>query len=172
MKPVKIVASDLERARVTAQALGELAGIPVLTDPDLRETFAGVWQGLTRAEIIERFPDDFAAWGGDSDIRPGGGETRLEVADRVIRAIDRALVDVPANGTLVVASHGGALRAGLGRLLGLQPAQWAALGVLANAQWTVLTELDPATPRPAGLEWRLQEYNAGSLPEPAIGDDK
>ena len=90
----------------------------------------------------------------------------------MIRAIDRALVDVPANGTLVVASHGGALRAGLGRLLGLQPAQWAALGVLANAQWTVLTELDPATPRPAGLEWRLQEYNAGSLPEPAIGDDK
>ena len=172
MKPVKIVASDLERARVTAEALGELAGIPVLTDPDLRETFAGVWQGLTRAEIIERFPDDFAAWGGDSDIRPGGGETRLEVADRVIRAIDRALVDVPANGTLVIASHGGALRAGLGRLLGLQPAQWAALGVLANAQWTVLTELDPATPRPAGLEWRLQEYNAGSLPEPAIGDDK
>ncbi|MEN9741361.1 MAG: hypothetical protein RIR66_317 [Actinomycetota bacterium] len=172
LKPVKIVSSDLERARVTGEALGSLAGLPVGTDPDLRETFAGVWQGLTRTEIIERFPAEFAAWGGDSDIRPGGGENRLEVADRVIRAIDRALIDVPANGTLVVASHGGALRAGLGRLLGLEPAQWAALGVLANAQWTVLTELDPATPRPAGLNWRLQEYNAGSLPEPAMGDDK
>jgi probable phosphoglycerate mutase len=172
LKPVKIVSSDLERARVTGEALGALAGLPVGTDPDLRETFAGVWQGLTRTEIIERFPAEFAAWGGDSDIRPGGGENRLEVADRVIRAIDRALIDVPANGTLVVASHGGALRAGLGRLLGLEPAQWAALGVLANAQWTVLTELDPATPRPAGLNWRLQEYNAGSLPEPAMGDDK
>lgn len=172
LKPVKIVSSDLERARVTGEALGALAGLTVTTDPDLRETFAGVWQGLTRTEIIERFPAEFAAWGGDSDIRPGGGENRLEVADRVIRAIDRALIDVPANGTLVIASHGGALRAGLGRLLGLEPAQWAALGVLANAQWTVLTELDPATPRPAGLNWRLQEYNAGSLPEPAMGDDK
>ena len=172
LKPVKIVSSDLERARVTGEALGALAGLTVTTDPDLRETFAGVWQGLTRTEIIERFPAEFAAWGGDSDIRPGGGENRLEVADRVIRAIERALIDVPPNGTLVIASHGGALRAGLGRLLGLEPAQWAALGVLANAQWTVLTELDPATPRPAGLNWRLQEYNAGSLPEPAMGDDK
>lgn len=172
LKPAKIVASDLERARVTAEALAELAGLEVITDPDLRETYAGVWQGLTRAEIIERYPDDFAAWGGDSDIRPGGGETRLEVADRVLRGIHRALSDVPESGTLVVASHGGALRAGLGRLLGLEPPQWAALGVLANAQWTVLTELDESTPRPSGLNWRLQEYNAGSLPEPAMGDDK
>lgn len=172
LKPSKIIASDLERARVTGEALATLAGLPIHIDADLRETFAGVWQGLTRTEIIERFPEEFAAWGGDSDVRPGGGENRLEVADRVIRAINNALVDVPENGTLVVASHGGALRAGLGRLLGLEPAQWAALGVLANAQWTVLTELDQATPRPAGLNWRLQEYNAGSLPEPAMGDDK
>ena len=172
LKPTKIVSSDLERARVTAESLANLAGLNVLTDPDLRETFAGVWQGLTRTEIIERFPQEFAAWGGDSDIRPGGGETRLEVADRVTRAIEKALQDVPESGTLVVASHGGALRAGLGRLLGLAPAQWAALGVLANAQWTVLTELDELTPRPLGLNWRLQEYNAGSLPEPAMGDDK
>jgi probable phosphoglycerate mutase len=171
LKPTKIVASDLQRAKATAEALANLAGLPVATDPDLRETFAGVWQGLTRTEIIERFPDDFAAWGGDSDVRPGGGETRLEVAERVLRGIERALIDVPVNGTLVVASHGGALRAGLGRLLGLEPAQWAALGVLANAQWTVLTELDAKTPRSEGLNWRLQEYNAGSLPEPAIGDD-
>lgn len=172
LKPTKIVSSDLERARVTAESLAALAGLNVLTDPDLRETFAGVWQGLTRTEIIERFPQEFAAWGGDSDIRPGGGETRLEVADRVTRAIEKALQDIPENGTLVVASHGGALRAGLGRLLGLAPAQWAALGVLANAQWTVLTELDESTPRPLGLNWRLQEYNAGSLPEPAMADDK
>lgn len=172
MKPTKIVASDLQRARVTAEALANLVGMEISTDADLRETFAGVWQGLTRTEIIEQFPAEFAAWGGDSDIRPGGGETRIEVANRVICGIDRALKEVPANGTLVVVSHGGALRAGLGRLLGLAPSQWAALGVLANAQWTVLTELDPAIPRPEGLNWRLQEYNAGSLPEPAMGDDK
>ena len=172
MKPTHIIASDLERARDTAQSLAELAGLTVTIDQDLRETFAGTWQGLTRTEIIERFPDDFAAWGGDSNVRPGGGETRLEVADRVTRAIAKGLENIPAGGTLVVASHGGALRAALGRLLALDPSQWTALGVLANAQWSVLVELDENIPRPDGLHWRLQEYNAGSLPEPAMGDDK
>jgi probable phosphoglycerate mutase len=64
------------------------------------------------------------------------------------------------------------LRAALGQLLALEPTQWTALGVLANAQWSMLIELDEKMPRPAGLKWRLQEYNAGSLPEPAMGDDR
>lgn len=172
LKPSRIIASDLERARDTAQALADIANLQVSIDPDLRETFAGTWQGLTRNEIIERFPEDFAAWGGDSNVRPGGGETRLEVADRMTRAIAKGLADIPAGATLVVASHGGALRAALGRLLALDPSQWTALGVLSNAQWSVLVELDENIPRPDGLHWRLQEYNAGSLPEPAMGDDK
>ena len=50
--------------------------------------------------------------------------------------------------------------AGIGRLLGLPPEHWAALGVLTNCSWSVLLENSP--PGPA---WRLQEYNAGSLPE-------
>lgn len=172
LKPHHIISSDLERARHTAQALADIAGLTVSIDEDLRETFAGTWQGLTRNEIIERYPEDFAMWGGDSNIRPGGGETRLEVADRMTRAIAKGLSSVPDGGTLVVASHGGALRAALGSLLALDPSQWTALGVLSNAQWSILVELDENIPRPDGLYWRLQEYNAGSLPEPAIGDDK
>lgn len=172
LQPTHIVASDLSRAVDTARALAHLAELEVKTDIDLRETFAGTWQGLTKAEIMASYGEDYAAWGGDSNVRPGGGETRLEVAERVMRAINRALADVSDGGTLVVASHGGALRAGLGRLLALEPAQWTALGVLANAQWTVLQELDENIPRPDGLFWRLSEYNAGSLPEPVLSDDR
>ncbi|NBU31609.1 MAG: histidine phosphatase family protein [Actinobacteria bacterium] len=172
LQPTHIVSSDLSRALDTARALARLAELEVQVDPDLRETFAGQWQGLTKTELMERFASDYSAWGGDSNVRPGGGETRLEVAQRVMRAINGALTSVPDGGTLVVASHGGALRAGLGRLLALEPAQWTALGVLANAQWTVLQELDENIPRPPGLQWRLAEYNAGSLPEPVMGDDR
>jgi probable phosphoglycerate mutase len=172
MKPTHVIASDLERARETGRILSELAGINLTVDKRLRETFAGEWQGMTRDEIIAKYPADYAAWGGDSEIRPGGGETRWEVSDRVVEAIESALLDIPAGGTLVVASHGGALRSALGRLLGLDPRQWTILGVLANAQWSVLTELDENMPKLPDLKWRLQEYNAGSLPEPAIGDDK
>jgi probable phosphoglycerate mutase len=172
MKPTHVIASDLERALETGRILSELAGINLTVDERLRETFAGEWQGMTRDEIIAKYPADYAAWGGDSEIRPGGGETRWEVSDRVVEAIESALLDIPAGGTLVVASHGGALRSALGRLLGLDPRQWTILGVLANAQWSVLTELDENMPKLPDLKWRLQEYNAGSLPEPAIGDDK
>ena len=172
MKPTHVIASDLERALETGQILADLAGIKLSTDERLRETFAGEWQGMTRDEIVAKYPEDYSAWGGDSEIRPGGGETRWEVSQRVVTAIDDALKNIPAGGTLVVASHGGALRSALGRLLGLDPRQWTILGVLANAQWSVLSELDENMPKLPDLKWRLQEYNAGSLPEPAIGDDK
>lgn len=172
MKPTHVIASDLERALETGQILADLAGIQLSIDERLRETFAGEWQGMTRDEIVAQYPQDYAAWGGDSEIRPGGGETRWEVSERVVAAIQDALVNIPAGGTLVVASHGGALRSALGRLLGLAPEQWTILGVLANAQWSVLSELDENMPKLPDLKWRLQEYNAGSLPEPAIGDDK
>lgn len=172
MKPTHVIASDLERALETGQILADLAGVSLSTDERLRETFAGEWQGMTRDEIVAKFPADYAAWGGDSEIRPGGGETRWEVSQRVVAAIEDALLNIPAGGTLVVASHGGALRSALGRLLGLDPRQWTILGVLANAQWSVLSELDENMPKLPDLKWRLQEYNAGSLPEPAIGDDK
>ncbi len=172
MKPTHVIASDLERALETGQILADLAGIKLSTDERLRETFAGEWQGMTRDEIVAKYPEDYAAWGGDSEIRPGGGETRWEVSQRVVAAIEDALLNIPDGGTLVVASHGGALRSALGRLLGLDPRQWTILGVLANAQWSVLSELDENMPKLPDLKWRLQEYNAGSLPEPAIGDDK
>ena len=172
MKPTHVIASDLERALETGRTLSDLAGIGLTVDERLRETYAGEWQGMTRDEIIAKYPADYAAWGGDSEIRPGGGETRWDVSERVVDAIESALVEIPPGGTLVVASHGGALRSALGRLLGLDPRQWTILGVLANAQWSVLTELDENMPKLPDLKWRLQEYNAGSLPEPAIGDDK
>jgi probable phosphoglycerate mutase len=172
LKPTHVIASDLERALETGQILADLAGVQLNVDERLRETYAGEWQGMTRDEIVAKYPEDYAAWGGDSEIRPGGGETRWEVSQRVVAAINDALVNVPAGGTLVVASHGGALRSALGRLLGLDPRQWTILGVLANAQWSVLSELDENMPKLPDLKWRLQEYNAGSLPEPAIGDDK
>jgi len=172
LKPTHIVASDLGRAVETADALSQLAGIEVVHDEDLRETFAGEWQGLTRSEIIAGDGETYARWGTDVSVRPGGGETPLEVAERAVRGIMRGLEAVPDGGTLVVAAHGGSLRSALGSLLGLEPAQWAILGVLANAQWSVLLEIDEMPGKPAHLKWRLQEYNAGSLPEPTIGDDK
>lgn len=169
MNPHAIVASDLSRAAVTAEALARRTGLAVEVDPDLRETFAGEWQGLTRAEIVDRYGDALVQWAAGADVRPGGGETRLEVAARTVGALERALTRVPDDGVLVAVTHGGAARAAIGALLGLPPEHWAALGVLTNCAWSVLWEnsRDSAGPGP---RWRLQEYNAGTLPEPVPSD--
>jgi probable phosphoglycerate mutase len=168
LRPDVIIASDLQRAAATAEHLALLTDIPIRIDEELRETHAGAWEGLTRPELLAQFGDELARWSAGSDIRPGGGETRLEVAERMVRAVHRGLVDTPVQGTLVVVTHGGAARAAIGALLDLPWEHWAALGVLANCAWSVLTE----NVTEYGPPWRLQEYNAGSLPEPALADDR
>lgn len=162
MQPDKIVSSDLRRTQQTAEPLSQLTGLPIELDERLRETYAGAWEGMTRSEILAEYGEELNRWPVDPHMRTGvTGETRVQVADRTAAAIEDALVGVPADGLLVVVTHGGAARAAIGRLMGLPPEYWAALGVLTNCAWSVLLENTP--PGPA---WRVQEYNAGSLPEP------
>lgn len=164
LQPDRIIASDLQRAAVTAQMLADLVNLDVITHPDLRETYAGTWEGLVREELIRDHGEDFTRWAWDSHVRPGGGESRVEVAARMVEAIQRELATVPVGGTLIVATHGGAARAAIASLLGLPPDHWSCLGVLSNCAWSVLREDSSG--------WRLQEYNAGSLPQPALADDR
>ncbi len=168
LEPHAIIASDLSRAHDTALALASVVGLDVTVDPGLRETFAGEWEGLTRVELEQAYGDELAHWSAGADVRPGGGETRVEVAARMVAVIDRAVVSLPAEATLVVATHGGAARAAIGALVGLPAEHWAALGVLTNCAWSVLAENTSGY----GPAWRLQEYNAGSLPVPALADDR
>ncbi|MFM9135324.1 MAG: histidine phosphatase family protein [bacterium] len=171
LPPDVIVCSDLQRARETAQPLQELTGLDITLDPGLRETAAGEWEGKTRSQLLEEYGDGLARWAVDVSMPAGvTGETRIDVAERTAAAIERGLARIPADGVLVVVTHGGSARAAIGWLLGLPPEHWAALGVLTNCAWTVLIENDRSGGRVAGPPWRLQEYNAGSLPEPVPVD--
>lgn len=163
LNPDAIVSSDLRRAAVTAEALAKICGADVRVDHRLRETHLGEWQGLTLDEARSRFPNEVAAWSRGEPVSRGGGEAETDVSLRVQQAVADLLGVVPAGGTLVVVSHGSALRVGIGGLLGLPQAHWKSLGALANCRWSVLVE--------GIVGWRLAEHNAGSLPEPVMGDD-
>jgi probable phosphoglycerate mutase len=163
LKPDAIVASDLKRAAATAAELAALTGLEVTLDEALRETYAGVWQGLTHDEIISRYGDEYTAWKRGEPVRRGGGELETEVADRAAPVVLRHAEKLPEEGTLVVVSHGGTIRTTIGRLLGLEPHSWESLGGLTNCCWSVLGE--------GARGWRLLEHNAGTLPEPVLGDD-
>lgn len=163
LKPDAVIASDLQRAADTAAELSALTGLDVSHHEGLRETYAGVWQGLTHDEISSRFGEEYAAWKRGEPVRRGGGELETEVADRAAPVVLDAADKLPDGGTLVVVSHGGAIRTAIGRLIGLEPHTWESLGGLSNCCWSVLGE--------GARGWRLQEHNAGSLPEPVLGDD-
>ena len=163
LPPSVLVSSDLARARATAAELAGLTGLDATADPALRETFAGEWQGQLAGEIEQVDGARWRAWQSGAEVRPGGGETRSEVAERARAAVLDYLADVPDGGVLVVATHGGTTRALIGRLLGLPVDSWHVLGGLANCSWSVLEE--------RGSAWRLAEHNAGRLPEPVEGTD-
>ncbi len=163
LRPDAIVASDLKRAADTAGELATLTALDVTHDEGLRETYAGVWQGLTHEEIIAQYGDEYAAWKRGEPVRRGGGELETEVAERAAPVVLRHAEKLPDEGTLVVVSHGGTIRTTIGRLLSLEAQHWESLGGLSNCCWSVLGE--------GARGWRLLEHNAGTLPEPVLGDD-
>jgi broad specificity phosphatase PhoE len=99
-----IYASDLSRAGETARIVADAHGLQVTTLPDLRERHFGSWEGLSDSEIHEQFPDEIAKG------TLGDGETREEMDRRVLAALQRIAHEHP-DGTVLVVSHGGPLRA-------------------------------------------------------------
>jgi broad specificity phosphatase PhoE len=89
-----VYASDLARARETAEILAERLGLPVVTDPDLRERNWGNWEGLT---------------GSERDRVEYVGEERDVHGERVIRAV-RRIAELHPGERIVVVTHGGSLR--------------------------------------------------------------
>lgn len=150
--PCRLVSSDLSRAHDTALALSDRTGLPVTTDPALREMSLGSWEGLLHADVVAVEPEGFRAWRAGEDIRPGGGERRSEAAARAEQAI-RNHADATDAAVLVVASHGAVLRGAIQRLIGIEKWSPGLLAPLRNAHWARLDQ------RRDG--WVLAAYNVG-----------
>jgi probable phosphoglycerate mutase len=158
LRPDAIVSSDLRRAAATAAPLARLTGLEVSYDKDLRERYGGLWEGLTDKEIRERYPAAHATW------TPPDGEATATVALRAGGAMERIAEAAPPGTLVVVVSHGAAIRLGMSHLLGLPQDLWSILGPLANCSWSVVERRRE--------RWRLLDHNAGTLPEPALSDDR
>ena len=99
-----IVTSPLLRTVQTAQEVAAVTGAAVVTDDGFRETDFGAWEGLTFAEVRERWPAELSAWLADPEIAPPGGESFTDVSARVTAALDRLLA-ARAGQTVLIVSH-------------------------------------------------------------------
>jgi ribonuclease H / adenosylcobalamin/alpha-ribazole phosphatase len=99
-----IVTSPLARAVRTAQEVAAATGAPVEADEGFRETDFGAWDGLTFAEVRERWPAELTAWLADPAVAPPGGESLTDVSARVDSALRRVLAGHQGR-TVLIVSH-------------------------------------------------------------------
>ncbi|MDQ1403286.1 MAG: 2,3-bisphosphoglycerate-dependent phosphoglycerate mutase [Actinomycetota bacterium] len=106
----RVVSSDLERARRTAEIISaELDLGDVLIEEGLRERDVGEWSGKTRPEIDELWPGAMQAWREGRLERPPGGESVAEMTARIIPTIERLSGDEDAGGMVLALTHGGVI---------------------------------------------------------------
>ncbi|ATW48266.1 bifunctional RNase H/acid phosphatase [Streptomyces peucetius] len=99
----EIISSPLRRCRETADAVAAKLGLGVTLEEGLREADFGAWEGLTYAEVRERYPDDLDAWLASPKAAPtGGGESFATVARRVAATRDRLLARCQGRTVLLV----------------------------------------------------------------------
>ena len=125
----RIVASDLARAQQTAVVVADLLSLPIEFDLRLRELDVGVWSGLSRREIERQDPETLHAFErGEPLIRPGGGESRIEIRERT-HAFVCDLVNHSAGQNVIVVTHLGVIRA---LLPGAEPSNAERIQVIAE----------------------------------------
>ncbi|MBA9004509.1 bifunctional RNase H/acid phosphatase [Thermomonospora cellulosilytica] len=99
-----VVTSPLARCQATAAEVAAATGAPVRVEEGFREADFGEWEGLTFAEVRERWPEQMNAWLADPSVAPPGGESFEQVARRVRIALDKLKVR-HRHRTVLVVSH-------------------------------------------------------------------
>ncbi len=146
-----LLSSDLRRARQTADALAPLLGVEVRVDERLREHSLGRWEGLTRTEVAERYPEQYADWVAGHPVRGRGGEAAEAVAARALAAV----AALPPARTAVLVTHGGTAGRLIEALLGMGVDQRRVFGPLGNCHWSDLSV--------QGSRWRLMRHNVSAV---------
>jgi len=88
-----------------------LGGLDPRPDPRWREIDLGRWEGLTRGEVHERFPEEVARIAAGDEVKLGGGESWQDLTDRIGRALAELVSEVPDDSRVLLLTHGGVIHA-------------------------------------------------------------
>ena len=137
--------SVLSRANETLRLVLETIGqthIPVEKHQALNERMYGELQGLDKAETAKKYGDaQVKIWRRSYDVKPPGGESLKDTADRVLPYYENAIKPYLLKGeTILIAAHGNSLRALVMELEQLSKEQVLELNIPTGAP--LLYELD------------------------------
>lgn len=107
-----VLARANETLRLALDTIGQ-TGIPIEKDKALNERMYGELQGLNKAETAKKYGDEqVRIWRRSYDVRPPGGESLQDTADRVLPYYEQTIKPYLLKGdTILVAAHGNSLRA-------------------------------------------------------------
>ncbi|GJL79262.1 MAG: alpha-ribazole phosphatase [Nitrospinaceae bacterium] len=111
--------SDLKRTRICAEIVSKPHGLKPTAFSELRELSFGEWEGMSVAEVNQKFPNQLEnRLKNIETFSVKGGETFLQLQERVIPKFEE-IVGGHSNETIVILAHGGVNRIILGHVLGI-----------------------------------------------------
>ncbi len=132
-KPDIIYSSDLSRAYHTAEPTAKRLCMEINPTEELREIFAGEWEGLTTAEIAERYTEDFEVWKNNYAFsRPTGGESTAEVYRRAVKTVEK-IAKRHGGQSVMLSTHATLVRALSAHSLGLDETRVGEIPFTHNA---------------------------------------
>ena len=98
--------------RIVLAAIGQ-GRIPIEENQALNERMYGELQGLNKAETAKKYGDEqVKIWRRSYDVRPPGGESLKDTAERVLPYYESRIKPYVLKGeTILIAAHGNSLRA-------------------------------------------------------------
>jgi broad specificity phosphatase PhoE len=107
----KIYSSDLCRAHDTVKPLADALSLPIHKMKALREVDVGLWEGVLREDVARLYPESYDAYINKPGLaRFDGGESFAEMLERALLAVQE-IVEKNEGKTVVIATHGGVIRA-------------------------------------------------------------
>lgn len=158
---VAVYASHARRAQQTAGPVAAAHGLDVQLLDGVHEAFVGDLEGSAGLDERELWHDIYHAWhAGELDRAVAGGESGEQVLTRFLAGVDKIQAEHP-EGTVVLVSHGAALRLAAGALASNVDGLFAGVHYLPNTA-TVVLQLDGAT-----AAWHCVRWHDVDLPPPA-----
>src|SRR4029077_2616379 len=146
-KIIAVYASPLGRTVETAQILAAPHKLELQKRDGLREINHGRWEGMTRREVEEKFPEEAAEWEKDPyTFAPVGGESGLAVTARALPVLID-LVKHHAGTSILIVSHKATIRLLLSSLLGFDPRRYRDNLDQSPAALNIVDFRDPACAR-------------------------